>query len=69
MIVGVPDETAADETRVALTPPVAKKLVDRDVAVCVASGAGRDPTGPTTSIGTWAVTWSTTARRCSSAPT
>jgi len=40
MIVGVPDETAADETRVALTPPVAKTLVDRDVAVCVASGAG-----------------------------
>jgi len=40
MIVGVPDETAADETRVALTPPVAKKLVGRDVAVCVASGAG-----------------------------
>ncbi|AXG11323.1 NAD(P) transhydrogenase subunit alpha [Haloplanus rubicundus] len=40
MIVGVPDETAADETRVALTPPVAKKLVGRDVAVCIASGAG-----------------------------
>jgi NAD(P) transhydrogenase subunit alpha len=40
MIVGVPNETAADETRVALTPPVAKKLVGRDVEVCVASGAG-----------------------------
>ncbi|AXG07908.1 NAD(P) transhydrogenase subunit alpha [Haloplanus rubicundus] len=40
MIVGVPDETAADETRVALTPPVAKKLVGRDVAVCITSGAG-----------------------------
>jgi NAD(P) transhydrogenase subunit alpha len=40
MIVGVPDETAADETRVALTPPVAKKLVDRDLEVCVASDAG-----------------------------
>jgi NAD(P) transhydrogenase subunit alpha len=40
MIVGVPDETAADETRVALTPPVAKKLVGRDLEVCVASGAG-----------------------------
>jgi NAD(P) transhydrogenase subunit alpha len=40
MIVGIPSETAAEETRVALTPPVAKKLVGRDVAVCVASGAG-----------------------------
>jgi NAD(P) transhydrogenase subunit alpha len=40
MIVGVPDETATDETRVALTPPVAEKLVERDVEVCVASGAG-----------------------------
>lgn len=40
MIVGVPDETATDETRVALTPSVAEKLVERDVEVCVASGAG-----------------------------
>ncbi|AZH26535.1 NAD(P) transhydrogenase subunit alpha [Haloplanus aerogenes] len=40
MIVGVPGETASDETRVALIPPVAKKLIDRDVTVCVASGAG-----------------------------
>ena len=40
MIVGVPGETASEETRVALTPPVAKKLTGRDVSVCVASGAG-----------------------------
>jgi len=40
MIVGVPSETASGETRVAITPPVAKKLVGRDVSVCVASGAG-----------------------------
>ncbi|WP_435068862.1 NAD(P) transhydrogenase subunit alpha [Haloplanus sp. C73] len=39
MIVGVPTEGAA-ETRVALTPPVAKRLVERDLSVCVASGAG-----------------------------
>jgi NAD(P) transhydrogenase subunit alpha len=40
MIVGVPSETASDETRVAITPPVAEKLVDRVESVCVASGAG-----------------------------
>ena len=40
MIVGVPGETAADETRVALIPTVAKKLVDRGVEVCVERGAG-----------------------------
>ena len=40
MIVGVPTETASEETRVALTPPVAKKLVGQEVSVCVASGAG-----------------------------
>ncbi|MFB6102957.1 MAG: Re/Si-specific NAD(P)(+) transhydrogenase subunit alpha [Haloplanus sp.] len=40
MIVGVPSETAAMETRVALIPPVTKKLVDRGLEVCVASGAG-----------------------------
>ncbi|MFB6194626.1 MAG: NAD(P) transhydrogenase subunit alpha [Haloplanus sp.] len=40
MIVGVPTETAADETRVALIPPVTEQLVDRGVDVCVASGAG-----------------------------
>ncbi|RQG94858.1 Re/Si-specific NAD(P)(+) transhydrogenase subunit alpha [Natrarchaeobius chitinivorans] len=40
MIIGVPTETASDETRVALTPPVAKQLVDEGVTVCVAAGAG-----------------------------
>jgi len=40
MIVGVPSETASDEMRVAITPPVAEKLVDRVESVCVASGAG-----------------------------
>jgi len=40
VIVGVPGETAADETRVALTPPVAEKLTGRELEVCVASGAG-----------------------------
>ncbi|MFB6281059.1 MAG: Re/Si-specific NAD(P)(+) transhydrogenase subunit alpha, partial [Haloferacaceae archaeon] len=40
MIVGVPGETAADETRVALIPPVAEDLVDDGHEVCVASGAG-----------------------------
>jgi len=40
MIVGVPSETADDETRVALTPAVAAELVDEDVEVCVESGAG-----------------------------
>ena len=40
MIVGVPGETAVDETRVALIPDVAKNLIDRGVGVCVESGAG-----------------------------
>ncbi|MFB6302375.1 MAG: Re/Si-specific NAD(P)(+) transhydrogenase subunit alpha [Haloferacaceae archaeon] len=40
MIVGVPSETAADETRVALIPPVAEDLVDDGHEVCVAAGAG-----------------------------
>ncbi|WP_248896844.1 Re/Si-specific NAD(P)(+) transhydrogenase subunit alpha [Haloplanus halobius] len=40
MIVGVPGETAADETRVSLTPPVTERLVDDGLDVCVASGAG-----------------------------
>lgn len=39
-MVGVPGETAADETRVALTPPVTEGLIDEGVEVCVASGAG-----------------------------
>jgi NAD(P) transhydrogenase subunit alpha len=38
--VGVPTETAADESRVALVPPVAGKLVDRGLDVTVAAGAG-----------------------------
>jgi NAD(P) transhydrogenase subunit alpha len=40
MIVGVPGETAVDETRVALIPDVAKNLIDRGVGVCVENGAG-----------------------------
>jgi NAD(P) transhydrogenase subunit alpha len=40
MIVGVPSETAARETRVSLVPPVTEKLIDRGVDVCVESGAG-----------------------------
>jgi NAD(P) transhydrogenase subunit alpha len=40
MIVGVPTETVADETRVALVPPAAEDLVDGGHEVCVASGAG-----------------------------
>ena len=40
MIVGVPTETAADEARVALIPPVATKLVNRGLEVVVAAGAG-----------------------------
>ncbi|MFB6151900.1 MAG: Re/Si-specific NAD(P)(+) transhydrogenase subunit alpha [Haloarculaceae archaeon] len=40
MIVGVPDETASDERRVALTPPVAGDLVGDGHEVLVASGGG-----------------------------
>jgi len=40
VIVGVPTETAADEARVALIPPVANKLVNRGLDVMVAPGAG-----------------------------
>jgi NAD(P) transhydrogenase subunit alpha len=40
MIVGVPTETVADETRVALIPPVAEELVDDGHEVLVAAGAG-----------------------------
>lgn len=40
MIVGVPTETATDESRVALIPPVAERLVHRRLNVCVAAGAG-----------------------------
>src|SRR6056297_2934706 len=38
--VGVPGETAADETRVALTPPVAQRLINRGHEVVIAAGAG-----------------------------
>jgi NAD(P) transhydrogenase subunit alpha len=40
MIVGVPGETAADETRVALIPPVAEDIVEAGHEVRVAAGAG-----------------------------
>jgi NAD(P) transhydrogenase subunit alpha len=40
MILGVPGETVADEPRVALTPPVAGKLVDAGHEICVEAGAG-----------------------------
>lgn len=40
MIVGVPTETAGDESRVALVPPVARKLVSRGLDVVVAAGVG-----------------------------
>jgi NAD(P) transhydrogenase subunit alpha len=40
MILGVPSETAADETRVALIPPVADTFVDEGHEVLVESGAG-----------------------------
>ncbi|MEF8776562.1 MAG: NAD(P) transhydrogenase subunit alpha [Haloarculaceae archaeon] len=40
MIVGVPTETAAEETRVALIPPVAEELVDEGHEVYIAAGAG-----------------------------
>ncbi len=40
MLIGVPAETAAGETRVALTPETAKKLVAQGHQVVVQSGAG-----------------------------
>ena len=40
MIVGVPSETAEGETRVALTPPAAERLVEDGLDVCVTAGAG-----------------------------
>lgn len=40
MNVGVPSETAPNESRVALIPPVARKLVDRGIGVRVTAGAG-----------------------------
>lgn len=40
MRIGVPAETTAGETRVAVTPETAKKLIAQGHAVCVQSGAG-----------------------------
>jgi NAD(P) transhydrogenase subunit alpha len=40
VILGVPDETAANERRVALTPTVAEELVEAGHEVCIAPGAG-----------------------------
>lgn len=40
MIIGVPAEVIAGETRVALTPETAKKLKAQGHAICVQSGAG-----------------------------
>ena len=40
MLIGVPAETAAGETRVAVTPETAKKLVGQGHTVRVQSGAG-----------------------------
>lgn len=42
MIIGVPNETAENETRVALTPPLAEELVDQEHDVLVKAGAGED---------------------------
>ena len=42
MQIGVPTETAVGETRVAVTPETAKKLVAQGHTVLVQSGAGRD---------------------------
>jgi NAD(P) transhydrogenase subunit alpha len=40
MIIGVPTETAADENRVALIPPVAEELIEDGHEIVVAAGAG-----------------------------
>ncbi|MBY4599860.1 NAD(P)(+) transhydrogenase (Re/Si-specific) subunit alpha, partial [bacterium BD-1] len=40
MLIGVPTETAAGETRVAVTPETAKKLIAQGHSVRVQSGAG-----------------------------
>jgi len=39
-IIGVPAERAGGETRVAMVPPTAKRLLDRGLDVCVQAGAG-----------------------------
>ena len=38
--IGVLKETAADETRVAITPEIAKKLTQLNVAIIMEKGAG-----------------------------
>ena len=40
MLIGVPAETATGETRVAVTPETAKKLIAQGHTVRVQSGAG-----------------------------
>lgn len=40
MIVGVPAETATDESRVALIPPMAERLIERGLDIYVAPGSG-----------------------------
>jgi NAD(P) transhydrogenase subunit alpha len=40
MLIGVPRETAAGETRVAVTPETAKKLKAQGHAIRIESGAG-----------------------------
>ena len=40
MLIGVPAETAAGETRVAVTPETVKKLKAQGHEVCVQTGAG-----------------------------
>ncbi|RRD57840.1 Re/Si-specific NAD(P)(+) transhydrogenase subunit alpha [Comamonadaceae bacterium OH2545_COT-014] len=46
MLIGVPAETAAGETRVAVTPETAKKLVAQGHQVRVQSGAGQAASAP-----------------------
>jgi hypothetical protein len=62
MQIGVPQETAAGETRVAVTPETAKKLKAQGHTVRVQSGAPttptrppapRSPTAPARSAPTW----------------
>ncbi|MDC0358632.1 NAD(P)(+) transhydrogenase (Re/Si-specific) subunit alpha, partial [Oligoflexia bacterium] len=40
MKIGIPKETRAGETRVAICPPIAKKLIAQGLEVCVEQGAG-----------------------------
>lgn len=41
MIIGIPAETAAQETRVALSPDLASELVDDGFDICIQTAAGR----------------------------